>query len=159
MIFPPPYENRAFMTSGTMSGTVSSVGIDGGNWYTSELENKINSFICFFLQSYISFLIIYDHTKNLTFSIIASLFFLLSPVLFNKIVMHLSLSAHWLILLGFYIEIKNELTKKIFYWTALISLSALIHFYFTIILLIFNLIIQILSFFNKKKWYTINFKN
>ena len=92
-------------------------------------------FICVFLQSYISFLIIYNHTKNLTFSIIASLFFLLSPVLFNKIVFHLSLSAHWLILLGFYIEIKNNLTKKIFYWTALISLSALFHFYFTIILL------------------------
>ena len=91
-------------------------------------------FICFFLQSYISFLIINHRTKNLTFSIIASLFFLLSPLLFNKIAFHLSLSAHWLILLGFYIEIKNELTKKIFYWTALISLSALIHFYFTIIL-------------------------
>ncbi len=91
-------------------------------------------FICFFLQSYISFLIVYHHTKNLTFSIIASLFFLLSPVLFNKIALHLSLSAHWLILLGYYIEIKNELNKKMFYWTALISLSALFHFYFTIIL-------------------------
>jgi len=45
-------------------------------------------FICLFLQSYISFLIIYNHTKNLTFSIIASLFFLLSPVLFNRIIMH-----------------------------------------------------------------------
>ena len=55
--------------------------------------------------------------------------------LFHKIAFHLSLSAHWLILLGFYIEIKNELHKKTFYWTALISLSALIHFYFTIILL------------------------
>ena len=42
-------------------------------------------FICFFLQSYISFLIVYHHTKNLTFSIIASLFFLLSPILFNRI--------------------------------------------------------------------------
>ena len=92
-------------------------------------------FICLFLQSYIAFLIINHLTKNLTFSIIASLFFLVSPVLFSRILHHLSLSAHWLILLGFYIEIKNKLTKKTFYWTALISLSALIHFYFTIILL------------------------
>ena len=45
------------------------------------------------------------------------------------------LSAHWLILLGFYIETKNESPKKTFYWTALISLSALTHFYFTMILL------------------------
>jgi hypothetical protein len=48
---------------------------------------------------------------------------------------HPALAGHWLILLGFYIERKKKLTKKTFYWTALISLSALIHFYFTIILL------------------------
>ena len=92
-------------------------------------------FICFFLQSYISFLIIYHYTKNLTFSIIGSLFFLLSPVLFYKITIHLSLSAHWLILSAFYIETKNDATKKIFYWTLLIIISSLIHFNFTLTLL------------------------
>ena len=92
-------------------------------------------FICFFLQSFISFLIIYNNTKNLTFSVIGSLFFLISPIFISRIMMHLALAGQWIILLGFYIENKNLPTKKIFYWTTLISLSALIHFYFTIMLI------------------------
>ena len=92
-------------------------------------------FLCVFLQSYIAFLIIYNNTKNLTFSVIGSLFFLISPIFISQIMEHPALAGHWLILLGFYIERKKKLTKKTFYWTALISLSALIHFYFTIILL------------------------
>ena len=92
-------------------------------------------FICFFLQSYVAFLIIYNNSKNLLFSIIGSLFFLLSPTLINRLGLHLSLCAHWLILLGFYIHTKDNLSNKNIYWAILISLSALIHFYFTIILL------------------------
>ena len=92
-------------------------------------------FICFFLQSYVAFLIIYNNSKNLLFSIIGSLFFLLSPTLINRLGFHLALCAHWLILLGFYIHTKDNLSNKNIYWAILISLSALIHFYFTIILL------------------------
>jgi hypothetical protein len=92
-------------------------------------------FICFFLQSYIAFLIIHNQTKNLYFSIVGSLFFLLSPPLINRLSFHLSLCAHWLILMGFYIETKKDLLNKNIYWAALISLSTLIHFYFTIMLL------------------------
>ncbi len=91
-------------------------------------------FICIFLQSFISYLIIYNKTKNFTFSVIGSLFFLISPVFISQIMFHMALAGQWLILLAFYIEIKNTPSKKIFYWTILISLSALIHFYFTIIL-------------------------
>ena len=92
-------------------------------------------FICFFLQSYIAFLIINNQTKNLYFSIVGSLFFLLSPILINRLSFHFSLCAHWLILMSFYIETKKDLINKNIYWAVLISLSALIHFYFTIMLL------------------------
>jgi len=92
-------------------------------------------FICFFLQSYIAFLIIYNKTENILFSIIGSLFFLLSPILINRLTFHLSLSAHWIILMGFYLETKKDIFNKDIYWAALISLSSLVHFYFTIILL------------------------
>ena len=91
-------------------------------------------FICIFLQSFISYLIIYIKTKNFAFSVIGSLFFLISPVFISQIMKNVALAGQWLILLAFYIEIKNIPNKKIFYWTVLISLSALIHFYFTIIL-------------------------
>ena len=92
-------------------------------------------FICFFLQSYIAFLIIYNKSNNLLFSIVGSLFFLFSPVLINRLSFHLALSAHWLILMGYYLETKKDLLYKNIYWAALISLSSLIHFYFTIMLL------------------------
>ena len=92
-------------------------------------------FICLFLQSYIAFLIIYNKTENLTFSMVGSLFFILSPILINRLSIHLSLSAHWLILIGFYLETKKDILHKNFYWAALISLSSLIHFYFTLMLL------------------------
>ena len=44
-IFPPPYEYRGFVTSGTDSGTVSSVGNipAGGFWYTSDEDTEISS--------------------------------------------------------------------------------------------------------------------
>ena len=92
-------------------------------------------FICFFLQSYVAFIIIYNKTESLYFSIVGSLFFLLSPILINRMGLHLSLSAHWLILMSFYIETKKNLSNKSIYWAALISLSSLIHFYFTVMLL------------------------
>ena len=111
-------------------------------------------FVCFFLQSYIAFLIIHYHTKNITFSIFGSLFFLLSPIFIHRLAWHLSLSAHWLILLGLYIETKNEKAKKLFYWISLISLSALVHFYFTIILSGIFFIFTLNTYF--KNW---NFKN
>ncbi len=91
-------------------------------------------YICFFLQSYIAYLIIFDQTRNLTYSIIGSLFFILAPVLINKLSFHLSLCAHWLILMGFYLEIKKNIINKNLKWAMLISISSLIHFYFTIIL-------------------------
>ena len=104
-------------------------------------------FICFFLQSYIAFLIIYNRSENLKFSIVGSLFFLLSPILINRLGLHLSLCAHWLILMGFYLETKKNLWNKNIYWTLLISISSLIHFYFTLMLLG----IFFLFFFNELK--------
>ncbi len=91
-------------------------------------------FICFSLQGYIAYLIIYNLTKNQLFAIVGSLFFILSPTIINRLSFHLSLCAHWLILLGFYLETKKNLLNKNFYWCVLVSISSLVHFYFTIML-------------------------
>ncbi len=109
--------------------------------------------ICFFLNGYISFLIISDKTKNITFSLIGSLFFILSPILINRLGFHLSLCAHWLILMGFYLELKENIIFKKVLWALLISISCLIHFYFTVMLLI------IFISFLTKNFETKNFKN
>ncbi len=93
-------------------------------------------FLCFFLSGYISFLIIKSKTQNNFFSLIGSLFFIISPILINRLGFHLSLCAHWLILMGLYLEIKKNFRYKEIYWTLLICVSCLVHFYFTVMLLI-----------------------
>ena len=92
-------------------------------------------YFCFFLQGYIAFLIIKYLTKDDLYSIIGSVFFIISPILFSRMSMHLSLSAHWLILFGYYIQIHKDIVNKRIYWTFLIAIASLIHFYFTVMLL------------------------
>tara|TARA_Y100000022_G_scaffold192523_1_gene194772 strand:+ start:249 stop:2342 length:2094 start_codon:yes stop_codon:yes gene_type:complete len=91
-------------------------------------------FICIYLQALFSFKIIYYLTKNISYSLISSLFFIFSTILIYRSGIHLSLTAHWLILGYFYIQIssidKKELKKHL-----IIYISLLIHFYFSIILI------------------------
>tara|TARA_B100000900_G_scaffold43234_1_gene32195 strand:+ start:1391 stop:3484 length:2094 start_codon:yes stop_codon:yes gene_type:complete len=111
-------------------------------------------FICFSLQYYFSYKIIYYLTKNNFYSVVSSIFFLLSPILIYRLNLHLSLSAHWLILAIIYLDLNqnqnNILLKKIF----LIVISSLIHFYFTIMLIFMNIFF---SFFNNKTKFSKNF--
>lgn len=93
-------------------------------------------FLCFFLSGFISYLIIYNQTNNISFSLIGSLFFIISPILINRLGFHLSLCAHWLILIGLYLEINKNIINKQIYWVVIICISSLVHFYFTIMLLV-----------------------
>ena len=103
-------------------------------------------FLSFSLNGYISYLIIHNKTNNFLFSLIASLFFVLSPIMINRLGFHLSLCAHWLILIGLFLETKKDLAKKEFYWAIIISVSSLVHFYFTIMLFIIFFSFSIFNF-------------
>ena len=93
--------------------------------------------LCFTLQLFFGYLIIYHYTKNITYSLIASLFFIFSPLLLYRIPIHVSLVAHWIILICLYFEIKNFKNKKrIIFYSFILPLSILIHFYFLIMVLI-----------------------
>ena len=119
-------------------------------------------FICFFLQSYISYKIIYALTKNSLYSFLTSLFFLISPIFIGRLVMHMSLGAHWIILFAFYIELVVPKKEKLKYWIFAISLSTLIHFYLTLMLLgIFFIFTtsRLLDDKNFKKFFIENFFN
>jgi hypothetical protein len=105
--------------------------------------------LCIYLQLFFSYKIIFKITGDSFYSLIASLFFCFATIFIHRSALHLSLTGQWLILLAFYIEILETKYKSILRGSTIL-LSCTIHFYFTIILLIFNLIIQILSFFNKK---------
>ena len=104
-------------------------------------------FLCFSLQYFFSFKILNFLTKDYFFSLVSAFFFLISPILIFRLNLHLSLGAHWLILAAFYLDIyqsqKNIFYKKLF----IIVLSSLIHFYFTIILLIMYLFFSFFNYF------------
>ena len=62
-------------------------------------------FVCFYLQYLFSFLILDKYYKNNFYSIVGGLFFVLSPILINRLGIHLSLGGHWILLAYFYIKI------------------------------------------------------
>ncbi len=106
--------------------------------------------LCIYLQLFFSFKIIFKITDDLLYSLIGSLFFCFATIFITRSGIHLSLTAQWLILFGIYIEILETKYKSIIRGFAII-LSCTIHFYFTIILTIFNFIIHFFSIINKKK--------
>ena len=91
-------------------------------------------FFCIYLQGLFSFKIIYHFTKNTPYSLVSSLFFIFSTILINRSGIHLSLTAHWLILAYFYVQI-SSLHYKDFKKHLIIYLSLLVHFYFSLILI------------------------
>ncbi len=102
---------------------------------------------CIYLQLLLSYKILFLKSNDERFSFIGSLFFLTSTIFLHRIGIHLSLMAHWIILLGIFIEISKS-NKKNLYRLAIVSLSITIHFYFTLILLIlfsFNDLIKVIE--------------
>ena len=116
--------------------------------------------ICFSLHIFFSYKLIFSLTKDINFSAVSSLFFLFSPVLIQRLDMHLSLGAHWLLLAYFYLEIEPSIKFKNFYRTLLIIFSSLVHFYFTIMILLINLIFKTVIYLknrNLKLFFVENF--
>jgi hypothetical protein len=101
--------------------------------------------IIYFLQGAVSSLVIQKICKNSFFSIIGSLFFILSSVMMQRIYGHTSLAAHFIISLCIYASISKHAShnigrtcrKNIFIWGALFALAASIHLYFVPMVFIF----------------------
>tara|TARA_B100001123_G_C15329120_1_gene1030627 strand:+ start:1410 stop:3515 length:2106 start_codon:yes stop_codon:yes gene_type:complete len=110
-------------------------------------------FFCIYLQGFLSFLILKKFINENYICLLSSIFFIISPIFIYRIGIHLSLAAHWLILLYFL----NYLSKGKNYHLnnlLIIVLSSGIHFYFTAILFIIN---TIYYFFSFKKLFFIKF--
>ena len=102
-----------------------------------------------FLQGYLSFLIIQKFTKNFSYSLIGSIFFILSPVFINRLGIHIALASHWLILLALYIETLS--VNKNYLRLLNIILSITIHFSLTIIITIIHYIFKLNELMIKEK--------
>jgi len=108
--------------------------------------------ICFSLHIFFAYKVIFSLTKNINFSIISSLFFLFNPILIQKMSIHLSLGAHWLIIAYIYLEIESNIKFKKAFQIALILFSSLIHFYLTVMILIMHFIFSTTNYFKNKKF-------
>ena len=111
-------------------------------------------FICFSFQFFFGYKIIYYLTKNKLYSFFSGIFFLLSPTFIYRLDLHLSLGAHWLILNYLYLDINKNQKYLFIKKVILISISSLVHFYFTIILIILNIFF---SFFDNALRISSNF--
>jgi hypothetical protein len=90
--------------------------------------------LVYFLQGGVAALIIQKLCKNSVFTLAGSLFFILSTTMIQRIYVHVSLSAHFIILLCIYACITHNssrtLRRNITVWGGLFCLAAGIHFYF-----------------------------
>ena len=113
---------------------------------------------CIYLQLLLSYKILYLKSNDERFSLIGSLFFLTSTIFLHRSGIHLSLMAHWIILLGIYIEISYS-NKKNLYRLIIVSLSITIHFYFTLILLFLFFLNDLIKIIENKNLLLIKLKN
>ena len=101
--------------------------------------------LCVYLQIFLAYKIIFHYSENFFYSLISSFFFLTSTIFIFRSGIHLSLMGHWLILLYYYINISAKINFKENKKKILILFSSLIHFYFTIILIIIYFLEAILN--------------
>ncbi len=105
---------------------------------------------CFFLQGFLGYLLSFNLTKNKIFSFLASIFFLLYPILIYRLSWHPALFGQWTLIATIFLMLNNESSKHDHFWIFLILLTSLVHFYFTIInLIVFNLL-NFFSLISKK---------
>ena len=109
--------------------------------------------ICFYLQLFFSFKILKKYTGSNTHSIIGSLFFLIAPIFVFRLNFHVGLSGQWLLLFTLYLVLVKKINESKFLWITLTVLSALIHFYFTVIILVVYSAQKFYNFLFEKKYF------
>ncbi|MDR2167144.1 MAG: DUF6311 domain-containing protein [Clostridiales bacterium] len=91
--------------------------------------------ICFFLQGAVAGLLLKRLCDNTAYSIIGSIFFILSTTMIFRMYLHTALAAHFIILLCIYFCVTKDdsprsLKTNIFIWGGLAVLACVIHIYF-----------------------------
>lgn len=98
--------------------------------------------ICFILQAIFSWKLFELFTSNKAILANSTLIMLFSPILFNRLNVHMSQCGHFLFLWSLYLIIKRP-KSQIYSWLSLLSISALVHPYFLVmnsVLFISNII-------------------
>ncbi|WP_206551791.1 DUF6311 domain-containing protein, partial [Pantoea dispersa] len=90
--------------------------------------------LCFILQSFFGYKILNHLTKNNLFSLAGGFILSFAPIFLLRTQGHYALSAQFLILAAFLLYLKPFSTKK---WTILICITALVHAYLLMMVLLF----------------------
>lgn len=113
--------------------------------------------LCFILQGVTSSIILKKFIKNDYFVCLLSIFFILSPVMIDRMFYHTALASHYLILLSIILLLykdKFNITKNIIYWGLLGLICSSTHIYILLIdgiILIGYVLYELLTTKNYKK--------
>ena len=111
-------------------------------------------FLCFYFQLYFSFKILKKYTKSDLYSLIGSIFFIITPIFIFKINWHGSAAMGGFLLCALYLGLLKKIDESKLSWIILIILSSLVE-YSTMLMIIviysflrlFNLSLNKISFF------------
>lgn len=105
--------------------------------YLPELFNYLGmwSLGCYMLQGFFAALLLRILACSRVVCILGSIFFILSPILFQRtaLIMHTALSSHWLILAALYLYVRKG-KYSTFLWGGLWILTLYVHFYFVVMI-------------------------
>lgn len=85
--------------------------------------------ICFVLQAVFAWKLIGLATSNWLTKVLGTALFVLMPALAHRMIYHISLTAHFLVLAGLYLCLNKNLPRKTLAWVVLIGVTALVHPY------------------------------
>ena len=108
-------------------------------------------FICFYFQLFFSFKILKKFTDSTTYSLIGSIFFLLSPIFIFRMNWDPAESGQWILLCTLYMVFFNKIDKPKLPWILLIILSLLISYNYTVVILVAYSLLRIFNFFTNKE--------
>ena len=108
-------------------------------------------FICFYFQLFFSYSILKSFTNSVLYSFIGSLFFLISPIFVDRVDYHVGLSGQWLLLFALYLGLTQRVKDNKISWVFLVSLSSLVHFYFSAMILVIYFFLRVFNFYFEKE--------
>jgi hypothetical protein len=119
----------------------------------------IYTLLCYMLQGFAGFKILYYTTKNLKYSLAGTILFCFSPILMERAFRHTALGSQWLILFSIYIYFKHRDIFSYIHYVLLILLEILsvgIHPYFLPMIACFSLLCLFQDIY-RKKWGSVLF--
>lgn len=87
------------------------------------------TFVCFVLQAWFAWKLLGLISDSLWIRVFGSFLFVFSPTMMLRVGLWTSLASHFLILAAIYLIFRPKQTHRTLYWSLLIGIASLVHFY------------------------------